>query len=218
MTPTQTLAERKRLLHFVIVGGGPTGVEFAAELADLVREDLQIYFPHLVASDVKITLIEALDHILSMMDKKISDYTERHFHRENIEVLMNTFVKEVKQREVIIQLKDSDELKSLPCSVVVWATGIKARPLTNKLREIIGLNIQSNRMGLLTDPYLRVKGVDDGSIFALGDCATIQMPKLIDRIHSLFEEVDTEHRGALDVQQFRTLVEKKITEFPQVFK
>jgi NADH dehydrogenase len=131
---------------------------------------------------------------------------------------MNTFVKEVKQREVVIQLKGSNELKSIPCSVIVWATGIKARPLTNKIREIIGLDIQSNRMGLLTDPYLRVKGVSDGSIFALGDCATIQQPKLVDRIQLLFEEADTEHRGALDLQQFQTLVERKITEFPQVFK
>jgi NAD(P)H-nitrite reductase large subunit len=130
---------------------------------------------------------------------------------------MNTFVKEVKQREVIIQLKGSNDLQSLPCSVVVWATGIKARPLTNKIREIIGLNIQNNRMGLLTDQYLRVKGINDGSIFAIGDCATIQQPKLVDQIQSLFEEVDTEHRGALDLQQFKTLVEKKITEFPQVF-
>ncbi|CAF3357422.1 unnamed protein product [Rotaria socialis] len=216
MTPTQTPAERKRLLHFVIVGGGPTGVEFAAELADLVREDLQIYFPRLVANDVKITLIEALDHILSMMDKQISDYTERHFHRENIDVLMNTFVKEVKQREVVVQLKGSDELKSIPCSVVVWATGIKPRALTNKLREIIGLDIQSNRMGLLTDQYLRVKGVADGSIFAIGDCATIQIPKLVDRFQLLFEEADTERRGTLDLQQFRALVERKIAEFPQL--
>jgi len=129
---------------------------------------------------------------------------------------MNTFVKEVKQREVIIQLKGSNDLQSLPCSVVVWATGIKARPLTNKIREIIGLNIQNNRMGLLTDQYLRVKGINDGSIFAIGDCATIQQPKLVDQIQSLFEEVDTEHRGALDLQQFKTLVEKKITQFPQV--
>jgi NADH dehydrogenase len=100
--------------------------------------------------------------------------------------------------------------------MVVWATGIKARPLTNKIREIIGVNIQSNRMGLLTDPYLRVKGVSDGSIFALGDCATIQQSKLVDRIQLLFEEADTEHRGSLDLQQFRKLIEKKITEFPQV--
>ncbi|CAF3889095.1 unnamed protein product [Rotaria magnacalcarata] len=185
MTPTQTPAKRKRLLHFVVVGGGPTGVEFAAELADLVREDLQIYFPRLVANDVKIALIEALDHILSMRDKQISDYTERHFHRENIDVLMNTFVKEVKQHEVVVQLKGSDELKSIPCSVVVWATGIKPRALTNKLREIIGFDIQSNRMGLTYR-----------SIFTL-----------------LFEEADTERRGTLDLQQFRALVERKLQNF-----
>jgi len=129
---------------------------------------------------------------------------------------MNTFVKAVKQREVIIQFKGSNEQKSLPCSMVVWATGIKARPLTNRIREIIGLNIQSNRMGLLTDRYLRVKGVNDGSIFAIGDCATIEQAKLVDRIQLLFEEADTQHRGALDLQQFKSLVERKMTEFPQV--
>ncbi|CAF4547335.1 unnamed protein product, partial [Didymodactylos carnosus] len=70
MVPSQTDEEKKRLLHFVVVGGGPTGVEFAAELADYVREDLKRYFPRLVENDVKITLIEALDHVLSMMVKK----------------------------------------------------------------------------------------------------------------------------------------------------
>jgi len=125
-------------------------------------------------------------------------------------------VKEVKQREVVIQFKGSNELTSIPCSMVVWATGIKARPLTNRIREIIGLNAQSNRMGILTDRYLRAKGVNDGSIFSIGDCATIEQPKLVDRIQLLFEEADTQHRGALDLQQFKSLVERKITEFPQV--
>jgi NADH dehydrogenase len=73
-------------------------------------------------------------------------------------------------------------------------------------------------MGLLTDQYLRVQGVNDGSIFALGDCATIQQPKLVDRIELLFEEADTEHRDTLNFQQFQTLVQKKIKDFPQVFK
>jgi NADH dehydrogenase len=119
---------------------------------------------------------------------------------------------------VIVQSKGSNELQSIPCSIAIWATGIKARPLTNQIRETIGLDIQSNRMGILTDQYLRVKGIHDGSVFALGDCATIEQPKLVDRIQLLFEETDTEHRGALDLQQFRTLVEKKMTEFPQVLK
>lgn len=131
-------------------------------------------------------------------------------------MITNTRVKEVKAKEVLVQVKGSDELTSIPCSVTVWATGIGARPLTNRIREVIGLNVQSNWMGLLTDRYLRVKGVSDHSIFALGDCATIEQPKLLDRIQSLFEEADTAHDGALDLNEFRTLVQKKIDEFPQV--
>ncbi|CAF1214516.1 unnamed protein product [Adineta steineri] len=216
MTPLQTVDERKRLLQFVVVGGGPTGVEIAAELADLVHEDLRYYYPHLCAHDVKITLIQSLDHILSAGDKKISEFTEKHFHRENIDVITNTRVKEVKQQEVVVQSKGSDELRSIPCSIAIWATGIQARPLINRIREIIGLNIQNNRMGLLTDHYLRVQGVNDGSVYALGDCATIQQPKLIDQIEVLFTEADTEHRGALNLRQFQKLVEEKITDFPQL--
>jgi NADH dehydrogenase len=82
---------------------------------------------------------------------------------------------------------------------------------------MIDLNIQSNRMGLLTDQYLHVKGINDGSIFALGDCATIEQPNLVDRAQLLFEEADTENRGALNLQQFQRLAEIKMAEFPQVF-
>ncbi|CAF1125158.1 unnamed protein product [Adineta ricciae] len=216
MIPTQTIEEKKRLLQFIIVGGGPTGVEFAAELSDLIHEDLKNYYPQLVTNDVKITLIQSTDHILSTMDKKISEYTEKHFHRENIEILTNTRVKEVREREVLLQSKDSNEQRQIPCSVIVWATGIQSRPLTNEIRQTIGLNIQNNRMGLLTDQYLRVKGVSDQSIFALGDCATIEQLKLLDQIQSLFEQADTDHQNGLDLQEFRSLVQKNIAQYPQL--
>lgn len=63
--PNLTDEERKRILHFVIVGGGPTGVEFSAELHDFVNEDLAKLYPT-VKGLVKITLLEAGDHILNM--------------------------------------------------------------------------------------------------------------------------------------------------------
>lgn len=63
--PTLSDEERKRLLHFVIVGGGPTGVEFAAQLHDFVNEDIVRLYPR-VKDLVKITLLEATDHILNM--------------------------------------------------------------------------------------------------------------------------------------------------------
>ena len=115
--PGQTDAERQRLLNFVVVGGGPTGVEFAAELADLVHQDLQATFPQ-IKNQVKIQLVEAMETVLSMFDKRISEYTEQNFKRESIDVLSNTFVKEVREREIIIQRKGSKTLESIPCSLV----------------------------------------------------------------------------------------------------
>lgn len=63
--PTVSDEEKKRILHFAVVGGGPTGVEFAAELHDFVNEDLVKVYPG-VKELVKITLLEAGDHILNM--------------------------------------------------------------------------------------------------------------------------------------------------------
>lgn len=63
--PKMTDAERRKILQFVVVGGGPTGVEFAAELHDFVSEDLVKLYPK-VKDYVKITLLEAGDHILNM--------------------------------------------------------------------------------------------------------------------------------------------------------
>lgn len=63
--PNLSDEERKRILHFVVVGGGPTGVEFAAELHDFVNEDLVKLYP-MVKESVRITLLEAADHILNM--------------------------------------------------------------------------------------------------------------------------------------------------------
>lgn len=63
--PTLSEEERMKILHFVVVGGGPTGVEFAAELHDFIREDLGKLYP-VVQNQVKITLLEAGDHILNM--------------------------------------------------------------------------------------------------------------------------------------------------------
>jgi len=76
--PTLTEQERKNLLSFVIVGGGPTGVEYAAELNDFVNEDLKKWFPKLIKLS-SIHLIQSADHLLNTFDKKISEYTEKSF-------------------------------------------------------------------------------------------------------------------------------------------
>ena len=86
--PGQPLEERQRLLHFVVVGGGPSGVEFAAELHDFLEEDVSKIYPK-IKGDLKITMVQSQDHILNTYDKQISDFAENMFRNDKINLLMN---------------------------------------------------------------------------------------------------------------------------------
>jgi len=68
----QTTEEMHRLLHMVVVGGGPTGIEFAAELQDFFKEDLEKWFPE-IADKFKVTLVEALPSVLPSFSKSLID-------------------------------------------------------------------------------------------------------------------------------------------------
>mmetsp|Transcript_31779 Transcript_31779/g.123299 ORF Transcript_31779/g.123299 Transcript_31779/m.123299 type:complete len:295 (+) Transcript_31779:136-1020(+) len=142
-----------------------------------------------------------------MYDHKISEYTEKHFDRENISVLNSTFVKEVKQREVVLQKRGSQEKGSLPCGMVVWATGIKPRPFVNSLRKRVG-ELQSNPRAVVTDTYLRVIGAP--SMYAMGDCSSIQMPKV--GVANLVPDGTKE----LGFDEFAALLKDRMHEYPQL--
>ena len=87
--PGQTEDEIKRLLHFVVVGGGPTGVEFAAEVRDFVREDVAKIYPR-IKDRVTVTLVQSQDHVLNTYDKHISNFTEERFKMDGIDAVTNT--------------------------------------------------------------------------------------------------------------------------------
>ena len=84
------MQERQKLLSFVIVGGGPTGVEVAAELHDMIDEDLSRLYPDLI-QDVRIRVVELQDHLLSTYDRAISDYTAKTFKRYTFYILTQEF-------------------------------------------------------------------------------------------------------------------------------
>lgn len=77
--PTTSDEERKRLLSFVICGGGPTGVEFAAELYDMLNEDLLKSFPKILRNEISVHLIQSRSHILNTYDEALSRYAEVRF-------------------------------------------------------------------------------------------------------------------------------------------
>lgn len=159
--PHTTEEERKRLLHFVIVGGGPTGVEFAAELHDFVDRDLRRAFSS-IADLLQITILEAGSSLLSTFDRDLSQYTMRFFRARKIEVRTDSIVKEVRAQEVI--LKDGS---IVPFGVLVWAAGVAPVELTAGLPFAKGKNGR-----ILTDSFLRV--LDHPDIYAIGDCALVQ--------------------------------------------
>ncbi|KAI0696619.1 NADH dehydrogenase [Cytidiella melzeri] len=163
--PGQSQAEVDRLLHMVVVGGGPTGVELSGELHDFLEEDLRSWYPEL-ASSIRITLVEALPSVLPMFSKQLIDYTESTFKEAKIDILTKTMVKEIKEKSVVLQMPDKT-IAEVPCGMVVWAAGNTLRGVTRELMAKVPEE-QTNRRGLTVDESLRMKGAD--GIFAIGDC------------------------------------------------
>ncbi|KAI1268632.1 hypothetical protein F5Y18DRAFT_236796 [Xylariaceae sp. FL1019] len=166
----QDPSEVDRLLHMVVVGGGPTGVEFAGELRDFFDEDIKKLIPD-ISPRFKVTLIEALPTVLPMFSKQLIDYTESTFKEEHIEIKTKTMVKKVTDKTVEAEVTNPDGTKSIltiPYGLLVWATGNAVRPIVKDLMSQIPAQKDSRR-GLAVNEYLVVQGARD--IWAVGDCA-----------------------------------------------
>ncbi|KAJ1434799.1 hypothetical protein SESBI_05159 [Sesbania bispinosa] len=191
--------EKKRILHFAIVGGGPTGVEFAASLHDFVNEDLVRLYPG-IKDLVQITLLEAGDHILSMFDKRITAFAEDKFGRDGIVVKTGSMVMKVDEKEISTkELKNGGEITKIPYGMAVWSTGIGTRPFIKDFMTQIG---QTSRRALATDEWLRVKGCNN--VYALG------------RYYSAIFKTDKDHSGTLTVKEFQEVMDDICERYPQV--
>lgn len=159
--PELSQDERRRLLHFIVVGGGPTGVEFAGELHDFLLQDLAKWFPE-IAEFMQVTLIEAGDRLLNSFSKTLSAYTMRNFTKRKIAVLKNKPVTRITENQV--ELADGTHI---PFGLLVWSGGIAATPLVanSSLPKNEGIRI-------LTDGCLEV--INSPNVFAAGDCATVR--------------------------------------------
>jgi NADH dehydrogenase FAD-containing subunit len=173
--------EMERELTFVIVGAGPTGVEFAAELLDFIEEDGRRYYGD-VLKYVRIKIVEAAPSILrpfedGMKEEAIQRLT-RSIEIEGVgtirpcEILLNRQVSEV--TSTYVYFKDGEKV---PYGMALWAAGIGQLPITTSLVEELAGTEQEKaqefaRGRLAVDPWLRVLG-GEGKIFALGDCSCL---------------------------------------------
>jgi NADH:ubiquinone reductase (H+-translocating) len=174
--PTTSDEERRRLLSFVVSGGGPTGVEFAAELFDLLNEDLTSLFPKILRNEISVHLIQSRGHILNTYDEAVSKYAEDRFQRDQVEVLTNSRVKAVMPDRIIFTQKGEHGetiTKDLPMGFCLWSTGVSQTEFCQRISATLG-PAQTNKHALETDTHLRLNGTPLGDVYAIGDCATVQ--------------------------------------------
>ncbi|KAH9441015.1 hypothetical protein Pst134EB_029666 [Puccinia striiformis f. sp. tritici] len=210
--PSVSEEERRRLLSFVVCGGGPTGVEFASELYDMIHEDVLKYFPRLLTNEVSIHLIQSRDHILNTYSEKISQYAESRFLRAEIDTILNARVKEITPTSVSYTTKaDKDEMHTIPAGFVLWSTGIAMNPLTQKLAGY--LPNQYHKHALEVDSYLRVTGAPLGTVYAIGDASTIET-NLVNHLLDLVDQCDTNNDGEIDFDEFESMIKHIRRKFP----
>jgi NADH dehydrogenase len=153
---------RRRLLTFLIVGGGPTGVEFAGALAELVRGPVARDFPDISDREPRIVLVEAVDRLLSAMPAHLGAYAAERLRRRGVEVRTGTTVERITATEV--RLANGE---SVPTETAVWTAGIKGDPRVSAW----GLPVApSGRVPVL--PTLQVQGRPD--VYVVGDLAHLE--------------------------------------------
>ena len=192
--PTVSGAERRRLLSFLVVGGGPTSCEFTAELhgtivgipayshclmhsivsPDFVKQDVKRLYADLLPF-VKITLAEAGPALLGPFDKALQDYVQGLFKKRDIDVRLTTAVTSVEEfspegyrfppaKRAL--LSDGNQLEF---GTMIWSAGLAPRTFTQDLQDDVFVKHPRTKR-LVVDEFLRVKG-HEGSVWAIGDAA-----------------------------------------------
>lgn len=154
--PGTSEEEKRRLLHCVVVGGGPTGVEFSGELSDFIKRDVHQRYGH-VQDYIRVTLIEAKE-ILSSFDVGLRLYAIKHLTKAGVKLVQGV-VKDVQPGKLV--LSDGTDV---PYGLLVWSTGVGPSEFVKALK------LPKSRGGRIgVDERMRVPGFVD--IYAIGDCA-----------------------------------------------
>jgi NADH dehydrogenase len=148
-------------MTIVVVGGGPTGVELAGAFAELTRTVLQKDFKRIDPSQARVVMIEALPRVLAQFSPELSASAERQLQNLGVEVRTATKVKSISQGRV-----DLENGETFLAENIIWAAGVSASPLTQKL------GVELDRAGRVkVNPDLSVPGHPE--VFAIGDLALV---------------------------------------------
>ncbi|NJN48223.1 MAG: NAD(P)/FAD-dependent oxidoreductase, partial [Candidatus Competibacteraceae bacterium] len=152
------LAERERLLTFVIIGGGPTGVELAGAIAELARQGLKGEFRNIDPSQARVLLVQSAPRLLPPFQEKLSAVSEKSLRDLGVEVLTKSRVEQVDADGVLISGQ------RVEARTVFWAAGVVASPAASWLKT------EADSAGRVkVEPDLSVAGLTN--VFAVGDTA-----------------------------------------------
>lgn len=148
---------RQRLLSFVVVGAGATGVEVAGQLKELSKRHYH--------QEVSVTLVEGAGAVLPPFGGGLSEYAKQSLTRSGVEVMLDTFVTDIELGKVTVKSKDGVE-RRIAAETVVWSAGVQAGGFAKLLADATGC--ETDRAGrLLINPDCTVGGHAD--IYAIGD-------------------------------------------------
>lgn len=161
---------RARWLTLVVVGGGPTGVEMAGQIAELARDTLSRDFSSVDPRTGRVLLIEATDRVLTSFPPSLSAKAKRSLERLGVTVLLGRTVVGVDGEGVSVD-DGRGQTERIPARTVVWAAGVTASPLAAMLAERSGAEL--DRAGrVAVGPDLTLPGHPE--VFALGDMVRVR--------------------------------------------
>ncbi|WFD20469.1 hypothetical protein MCAP1_002713 [Malassezia caprae] len=213
--PTTPAEERRRLLTFVVCGGGPTGVELAAEINDMIHEDVVKNYPGSVERDAQVHVLQNEAHILNTYAETISKFAEQRFRAEDVDVKTNTHVTQIHRDGVTYEqvnpLTGEKAVHTMPSGCTVWSVGVTMNDFTRRLSTT--LPKQGHRHALKVDSQLRVLGTEQGTVYAVGDASTLDSD-LKGYIFDNLDRFDKDKDGELTLPEFTQLIKVLRLKFP----
>ena len=167
---TDDPAERERLLTFVVVGGGPTGVELAGQLAEMAYRTLRDEFRNINTSDTRIVLVDGGPQVLAPFGKRLGRKASHRLEAMGVEVVLNSMVTDVNRQGVTFKDMKTNEETFVPSYAKIWSAGVAASPLGKHIAEQLGVEVdRAGRVPVNGDLTVG----DDRNVFIVGDMMSL---------------------------------------------
>ena len=160
---------RAKLLTFVVVGAGPTGVEMAGQIAELADHTLRGAFRHIDSTQARVVLIEGADAVLPPMGPKLGMKVQRRLEKMGVEIQLGAMVTDVDRNGLTVKYKDGSVMR-IESATKVWSAGVAASPLGKDLAAQAGVDLdRAGRVKVLPD--LTVPG--HPNVWVVGDMMAV---------------------------------------------